>query len=367
MEKFYKLYDYAKQHCAIYKDTKNNNIPSIDHYTYNDSIYDIISDEFDSKLIKTLRRFTFINLEGFLQCFYWRSQDIGKSILQLYKIRNKLYGISKNDKCCCTHEYMPDGRQLHNNERFVLMSNCLSINSHISNMNELESCAKNIFDFSPSWALLPSFFLVKLYETLNKENKKINLKVIEYFGTRIEESLKKRIEEFFSCKIVYLFGIQYSVAAYQISDEILAINKESAFILKDPDNLDRLKITALNSFACPIINYLHSVQDDIVLLNEKELRIFPSNVKVDWDYELVKNTIHQILLKTNNKIFDSLAQVIIDDKLIYIKIKPKYFLWKDIALKEIKSEINKINIGKYRGKIFEVILEKFKDGKEGKN
>lgn len=193
---------------------------------------------------------------------YWHEKDLKKSLLPLWILRKKYYGINPNDKLC----YFYTIRALGNMEKDIEYSeNAIAFSKSGLNKDKLRQIYETILEYNPKWMLLQPSIAQLLVQCMKENNyPRINsLKYIELSGEMLFPELRKELQDAFGCEIANQYGCnEVNSIAYECRKGSLHCMSSNVFAevlidgkpAKDGEEGD-IYITSLNNHAMPIIRY----------------------------------------------------------------------------------------------------------------
>jgi len=198
---------------------------------------------------------------------YWHEADDRNSLLELWWIRKKYYGVSPNDRLCYfyTTDYINNKLVDEKDEKESLLKKELGFNKKSLNTDELKEIYMKIYEYDPVWMLLqPSTALLLAECILAYELPKLrSLKYIEFSGEILFESYKEILDEAFGCKINNQYGCveTNSIATYMGGSELICHGSnvyvevfENGVKTRDGEEGD-IYVTSLTNHAMPFIRY----------------------------------------------------------------------------------------------------------------
>lgn len=138
----------------------------------------------------------------------WLNSDYVTSLVPLWTLRKRRYGIKPQDKFCCffTNQYVE--KNIAETESIIFSGNKMLVSKNNLNPHKLQKICKLIFDFAPKWMVLQPSIALLLCQTIKDNNIKVNsnLSYIEFTGEILSPSTRKVVQEVFCCKIANQYG-----------------------------------------------------------------------------------------------------------------------------------------------------------------
>ncbi len=331
--------NFALKNCGYYNETNYNDIDIninmfkiVDSNEYKKNLHLFVSKGYSGKAIKSLHSFRFVNHKGDVQSFYWNTSEMVKSNHVLWNYRKSLYGIKTTDRCCCCNTITPYGYQINSIDKYVIKNGYMSVNNSIAFDTMPLSVIDAMINYRPDWYLFHSALLIYLFQILSSKYDKspFKLKLIEYYGRRLDYYLQCNLEKFFNCKIVYIFGMNYLGVAYENIDGKLKIIDENVFV---EDYNGSIYVTNLINKSCPIIRhdtgYHGNILDGNIMLNNEYTSDNVGSIWAELYIEFLVNEINQ-----NN--FNAIYQYksCIDNRKLYLQffVESEHGKWKETIL-----------------------------------
>lgn len=138
----------------------------------------------------------------------WRDSDYKNSLLPLWILRKKRYGIEPHDRLCCFFTNQYNGRAIAKCDEVIIADNKMLINKNNLNPQKLKIICERIIEFSPRWMILQPSMAVLLCQCIKNNNLRINdnFKYIELTGEKLFSKTRNLIQEVFNCTIANQYG-----------------------------------------------------------------------------------------------------------------------------------------------------------------
>lgn len=339
-----KLLEYISKENDYYIKKSNGNFDLMNIFNYpiltrkelQQEKYNLLSRKFKSKYYyNNLKKQKSSGTSGIPITVLWDSSDYNLSIISLWRLRFKYYGIKPTDKCV---SFTLNAFNISNqrNLYYIIENNVLHINMSLINNIELFEIIVDILNkFEPKWLYIQPSILEKLLQAYLNKGKKLpnSLIYIESVGEMLSNELKKRIKDVFNLNVTNLYGSEeMNGIAYECPFGIMHILTDNVYVecyenksIKQSGTGEAI-ITNLHNKAMPLIRYN---QGDIISLeNEYKCKCGQCTpiikkikgrtldiIKLQNNYELNSFTLLEIISEANNL----LNNIIIEYKYTFFK------------------------------------------------
>jgi len=322
---------------------------------------------------------------------YWDIQDNLKSMLPLWRVRQRLYSIDPNMKYCrfYTVDYRGNKIQQPELEQIALDGRLLSFYKAGLTYERLKECYEKILSFNPDWLNLQPSIAYLLAQVVKNYGLKIpsNLKYIELSGELLLKQYRKNITEVFNIDPVDLYGTSEvngiaieckNKAMHILNDNVIVeVVKNGTSVINEEGDI---YITSLTSHAMPFIRYgtgdkgiisqevckcgnvsnilkLSSGRtgDFIVLGNGKQITNYILVGIIEYTNEYMSNVIEQFqFIQTDICEFD-----------VILVLKEEYKHWQMAVQKAFLKNVNDENLvnAKWNFYFLDRILPDYETGK----
>ncbi len=197
---------------------------------------------------------------------FWDYKDDIKSLMPLWILRSRLYGIDPDMKWCSFYSSMYEGNKIKQ-----LMPRELDMNGrHMGfskiglTYDKIAEVYKEIISFNPDWLLLQPSIAYLMAQIVKQYNMKIpsNLKHIELSGEYLFDSYRQQIQDVFGIEPVNQYGCnEANEIAYECkcrnmhvieNNVIVEVLKDGKPVLNEEGDI---YITSLKNYAMPFIRY----------------------------------------------------------------------------------------------------------------
>lgn len=194
---------------------------------------------------------------------YWDPKDYNKSMLPLWLLRRKYYGISAKDRMCYFYSMV----QLTEQSDVVQQDNVLGF----SKLNLTNEKVKGIYDqmleFKPRWLMLQPSIAMLLCKCMDLYSlpKLESVTYIEMTGEMLTEQVKNEIKKHFDCDVANQYGAyEFNSIAYECpcgNMHVMDTNVQVEIVDDDRNIVETEKeghvcITTLTNKAMPLVRYL---------------------------------------------------------------------------------------------------------------
>ena len=197
---------------------------------------------------------------------FWDYKDDIKSLMPLWILRSRLYGIDPDMTWCSFYSSMYEGNKIKQ-----LMPRELDMNGrHMGfskiglTYDKIAEVYKEIISFNPDWLLLQPSIAYLMAQIVKQYNMKIpsNLKHIELSGEYLFDSYRQQIQDVFGIEPVNQYGCnEANEIAYECkcrnmhvieNNVIVEVLKDGKPVLNEEGDI---YITSLKNYAMPFIRY----------------------------------------------------------------------------------------------------------------
>lgn len=212
--------------------------------------YNMFSDGYKSKYLNfQLRRHSSSGTSGIPVNVYWSQEEYTKSILSLWRKREKWYHVTTKDSVVSFD--LPRWRD--ECDFSIERGNKLMFNAALLTSEERYiEAARHISRFNPSWIYIQPFILSRLVFCYKKYGIDLprNVKYIESVGEILTKQLKLNAEKFFCTHVANMYGSQeHNGIAFECPYGKMHILNDNVFVENNAI------ITNLNNYAFPLIRY----------------------------------------------------------------------------------------------------------------
>lgn len=195
----------AEQNNFCIEDMPFEKLPIVDKSYYAGSASRGISAKsIGDYITKKLQRVFTSGSTGKCTEIYWKEEDTARSLLSLWLLRRKYYGISAKDKLVY---FYPALHNLPGQDAQIRVKNAVAFSKEYVFNGKLEEAYEQILQINPVWMIVqPSTAL--LLGNIAQKNGKIPkaLRYIEFTGEYLEPALQKKTEKIFRCKSANQYG-----------------------------------------------------------------------------------------------------------------------------------------------------------------
>lgn len=193
----------------------------------------------------------------------WRAGDHTRSMLSLWVLRKKYYGIKPSDRFCYFYTCRGYGDQ---EKEYELKKNELGFSKQDLSEQKLDEIMDRMQEFRPVWLLLqPSIAMVLARYIFEYGVEDLDfIKYIELSGEMVTESGRRFIENAFDCPVASQYGCyEANSIAYECPEGRLHIMEDNVYV----DILDEkgknipegeegnIVITSKHNYAMPFVKY----------------------------------------------------------------------------------------------------------------
>ncbi|MBQ3545605.1 MAG: phenylacetate--CoA ligase family protein [Lachnospiraceae bacterium] len=194
---------------------------------------------------------------------YWAKDDFTKSMLELWIMRKKYYGIFPKDRMCCF--YTIQETDIKNEQDEYKEENAWIFSKVNLSTARIIEIYKKMCEFKPKWLILQPSIAVLLCQCI-KNNSLMGLDSVEYIefnGEILTDEVRKLTKETFNCNIANQYGAnEFNSIAYECpygNMHIMDSNVYAEAIDEDgkavTDKCGEICVTTLTNNAMPLIRY----------------------------------------------------------------------------------------------------------------
>lgn len=207
---------------------------------------DIISPEYMGKYYKKeLLHFRTSGSSGTYLDILWDKADYQRSLLPLYLLRRKYYGISPEDRLAF---FFTPGIE---SEDVLVIDNQLGFSKRFLNYENLGAWYDKFISFKPVWMILQPSTAVIICNFIKNNGLAVpeTISYIEFSGETLHEDVRKMVEDMFGCKTANQYGAtEFNSIAYECpygnmhvltSNVYLEIIDEAGNVISDTNNIKR--------------------------------------------------------------------------------------------------------------------------------
>ena len=198
--------------------------------------------------------------------FYWHINDYNKSLMPVWIMRKKYYGINPDDKMCYFFT-SPNIESTDSNADIQVerIKNVLGFSKINITQDNLSDVYEEILRFEPVWFFMQPSMAVLLCDVAEKSGKvPDSLKYIELTGEMLFDSVRERIKRVFGCTVANHYGSnEVNTIAFEcpcgnmhVADKNVKVEivDEAGMVL--PYNSEgRIILTSLHNRVSPFIRY----------------------------------------------------------------------------------------------------------------
>ncbi len=196
----------------------------------------------------------------------WHNEQFNESLLPLWILRYKYYGINTNDRFCYFYHHANCEQKEKNDVIYETYRNSLGFSKQNMTEGILVSIIEMMQEFQPKWLMLQPSIALYLANVMNRYDiKSINsVKMIEMSGEMLSKESRSYIKKVFQCEIADQYGCgEVNSIAYEcpcgnmhcLSSNVYVEVVHDGKVLED--GLEgEICITSLVNYAMPLIRYL---------------------------------------------------------------------------------------------------------------
>lgn len=260
---------YAYENVPFYRNRTSNDadnfeqLPLIDKKEMLCGLGQNLSPEYMTDYINgKLERVLTSGSTGQCMTVYWDKAQQKKSLMPLWYLRRKYYGILPEDKYCSF--YTTRVEQGHCPEK-MLYENGLSFSKLGLTESRLLEIYEELVAYEPVWILAQPSMVLLLIQAAEKQKRPApaSVKYIELTGERIHDSVRRKIEKFFGCAVASQYGCyEANSIAYECPQGNMHIMGSNVFVEVLDESGDFVEgkegniiITSLQNKVMPFVRY----------------------------------------------------------------------------------------------------------------
>lgn len=251
---------YAYENVPFYRDLLKHDIiswediPIIDKKMLQEKIDSVFSPEYMMDYLKGgLEHVMTSGSTGDCLDIFWKREHNMKSLIPLWKKRQKYYGILPNDKRCYFFTTkVINGREL----KYEETKRSLGFSKMDLSEQKILEMYDKMLSFEPKWMIAQPSMMLLIMNVIKKNNLRrlTKLKYIELTGERITDVEEQKITTFYECKVASQYGCyETNSIAYECPCGSMHVMSENVYveIVEEKD----ICITSLHNKVMPFIRY----------------------------------------------------------------------------------------------------------------
>lgn len=183
---------------------------------------------------------------------YWKKSEYEKSLLSLWLLRKRYYGIVPTDRLCYFFPAeIPGGEAFICGKHFMAFSREYLYNGCLANAYE------QLMEYNPVWMILQPSVALLLCEEAVRQGVPSELRYIETTGEYLEEGARERIKSVFSCQVADQYGSkEVNSIAFECPEGRLHVMSDNVYV-ETVDGLcgEEICVTSLQNHAMPLIRF----------------------------------------------------------------------------------------------------------------
>lgn len=268
MSSLEEIINYANKHCEYYRKQWYNISGTMEKYasitkTTKDNVRthntEIISNEYNNLLFKSLYVNATSGTSGKPVEIYWNKDDMLRSNLCLWRKRHRFYGITPSDKFCSLHTISYTANRIRNLEKIIFKEKEISFCKLKIDDDSLLLYYQKMIEFDPAWLFFHPNFLVLFINFMEKYELPLpkHIKYIELTGEPLTNQVRNKIEQTFKCPVANLYAcMELNGIAYECPEHKLHLIDENVHIdIEGEGNIGNVLLTSLNNHSFPLIKY----------------------------------------------------------------------------------------------------------------
>lgn len=183
---------------------------------------------------------------------YWKKSDYQKSLLSLWLLRKRYYGIVPADRLCYFFPADVPGE-----EGFVQDRHCLAVSREYLYNGCLSDAYERILEYDPVWMILQPSVALLLCEEAVRRGTPSALRYIEMTGEYLETGARERIKKVFSCQVADQYGSkEVNSIAFECPEGRMHVMSDNVYVeTVDGPCGDEICVTSLQNHVMPLIRF----------------------------------------------------------------------------------------------------------------
>lgn len=192
----------------------------------------------------------------------WNINDFNRSLLPLWVLRKKYYGINPWDRMCYFYTISDLGEY---DKESMYNKNGLGFSKVGLDEKKILEIYDEIREYSPVWLIMQPSIAVLLLNTVKLYGLPAveSIRYVEFTGEMLSEALRKETEDFFGCRVADQYGCQEvnSIAFECPEGNMHCLSSSVKIEILDGNNPAEdgeegdIVITSLNNFTMPFVRY----------------------------------------------------------------------------------------------------------------
>lgn len=246
----------AEQNNFCIEDMPFEKLPIVDKSYYAGSASRGISAKsIGDYITKKLQRVFTSGSTGKCTEIYWKEEDTARSLLSLWLLRRKYYGISAKDKLVY---FYPALHNLPGQDAQIRVKNAVAFSKEYVFNGKLEEAYEQILQINPAWMIVQPSTALLLGNIAQKTGKIPKaLRYIEFTGEYLEPALQKKTEKIFRCKSANQYGTkEVNSIAYECPEGNMHVMSDNVYLETVQRGSDKeLCVTTLRNHVMPLVRF----------------------------------------------------------------------------------------------------------------
>lgn len=195
----------------------------------------------------------------------WNKDEYSRSLLKLWILRWKYYGINTNDKLCFFYTTGNTEKSVMNNTFYEEKDNMIGFSKSSLSDERMMEIYNKLLEFKPVWMnIQPSIAMIFAnFIEQNRLESIPSLRYIEFTGEMLFNNVKNKVKDVFKCKVANQYGCyEANSIAYECPCGNMHCMDDNVYVeIIDNDGKNvveeegKVIITTLNNHAMPFIRY----------------------------------------------------------------------------------------------------------------
>ncbi len=246
-------YNLAEKIGLDYEKASFEELPIVDKSHYIQSGMSILSSKFIKDYING--RLIWLRTSGSTGKsteIYWKKTEYDKSLLTLWLLRKRYYGITPLDRLC--YFYAAD---LPGMEKVVTEKHYMAISRECLFDGCLTEVYGQLLEYNPKWMILQPSVALLLCEEAVHHGVPSALRYIELTGEYLEAGVEKKIQDTFSCQTANQYGSkEVNSIAYACPEGKLHVMSDNVYVeMTDGLYGEEICVTSLQNHVMPLVRF----------------------------------------------------------------------------------------------------------------
>lgn len=291
---------------------------------------------------------------------YWIRDDYHKANIEIWRLRNRWYGIKPSSRCINFTSMVFLGNRIGKAERIKYFANALlSFSKYWLEDDDFALYAQEMEKFRPEWMILQPSTCLRMIEAFEKYGIPLcdSIRYIELNGEAVTPNVEKYIREKTKVTVANMYGAnEVGSIAYECPKHELHVLEDNVYFeTVEIDGKTEVVVTSKKNTLTPVVRY--NLQDVVRMKKGYKCTCGCSSEVIDnisgracdnitVNGRTLSPHIFLYVVESVNDILNHPIlqyQLIVEEKLkkiiLSIVVKPEYTNWKDTIKKELQNKV----------------------------